>query len=132
MSTGENLTNGFTLIETLFVLLVVSVMALSSAPYSHHASLNVFMQSLQTKLEELQLQAFCSKEKIEASIDADGLYTEQEHMDFPRGIACQAWNGSFTEKGNISRAGTIHCTDGIHQQKLVIELGMGRMIIREE
>lgn len=130
MGKPSQISNGFTLIEMLLVLLIVSVVSfgLYTKPVS---SLYLFMRQLQSACILAQEKAFVYKEVQKVYIESNTIYFNEESMDVPGSISCTPFSFHYNAKGNISRANTIICGDNNKTMKLVFQLGSGRVRIEK-
>lgn len=120
--------NGFTLIECLFVLMIVSVLCFGVVSYrSHYGYLDI------KKLEMLSIvsqeKAFFGKRKVYISFGDQIVFDDQViHC----GLHCSSASFFYNEKGNISQANTIVCESGGISYQLVYQLGTGRVRIEKK
>lgn len=117
--------NAFSLIEMLVVLLIVSI-CMMGIHVSTQVPLFLFMKQLQSRFLVCQQKAFCQKEDIAIEIRENQALFDSDIWTYPMGIACSPGHYSFNANGNISRAGTIRCTNSSQQRSLVLQLGSGR------
>lgn len=122
-------TNGFTLLETMLVLLIVVMLTALSLPGGRTSSLEIFMESLQTRLVSEQQEAYINKQARKAVIHTDFLQLEDQEIFYPAGIACDDYEISWNARGNVSKGGTITCYDETNIYKLVVQISTGRMRI---
>lgn len=121
--------NGFTLAESLLVLLICTITAVLSPFPGQKAELSLFMRQMKTRLEALQMQAFSQKEILSAQVLENRMIVNGQTVLFPSGTACTPARIYFNEKGNVAGAGSLTCTFQNKSQKLVWQLGQGRMRI---
>ncbi len=122
--------NGFTLIEMLLVLLIVSVV--SFGVYAKPVSpLYLFMRHLQSACILAQEKAFANKEVQNVYFASDRIYLNEQSIDIPSSITCTPFSFHYNEKGNISKAHTITCSNDNKSMKLVFQLGSGRVRIEK-
>lgn len=119
--------NGFTLLEMLLVLFIVSSGVTLGASIHQPEGLQPVMKQLMMILETEQETAIMTRTRRSVRIEEHAISTSEERLSFPDGIACSPFEISFTPRGTVSKAGTIYCSSTSHQAKLVIQLGMGRM-----
>lgn len=124
--------NGFTLLESMLVLLVVCISLSLSVPTRRSSSLSIFMKDLEQRLLQAQAMAYSKSEPYRCEIRELSLNVNGSLIQFPEGIACSPMEFSFNEKGGVSKAGTIICTSADRSARLVITLGSRRMRIEEE
>jgi prepilin-type N-terminal cleavage/methylation domain-containing protein len=118
--------NGFTLIEMLLVLLIVSVLSFG-VYHMPKASLYLFMRQLQSSCIVSQEKAYIYKEKQEIYKENQTIHFSDLCLDIPSNILCNDFSFYYNEKGNISKAHTIVCEQESNSLKLVFQLGSGRV-----
>ena len=91
--------NGFTMIESLIVLLIVCVLSIGISQNQNQSNLTIFME---------KLMSYC---------------------EFDESIACETLRFHYNAKGNISKANTLECHDQQGTKKLIFQLGSGRVRI---
>ena len=97
--------NGFTLIEMLVVLLIVSMLGFGLST-KIHSSLYVFMKNLQTLCITAQEKAYVKHRKVDLSL-SNFIYS-------------------------MSKAMALHCQNASSQMKLVFQVGAGRVRLEKE
>lgn len=118
--------NGFTLIEMLLVLLIVSVV--SFGVYAKpEASLYLFMRQLQSCCILAQEKAYIFKKIQPVYSESNFIYFNEEELEIPNSISCTPFSFHYNEKGNISKAHSITCSNHNKSMKLVFQLGSGRV-----
>lgn len=128
----EDLKNGFTLLQSLLVLLLTGVMMIPALNVSRSPSLSVFMETLSLRLVMEQSESFIYKEVRKVQIERTKLIASDQTFEFPRGIACEPYTLYWNENGNPGRAGTIRCHTNKETWKLVVGLGSGRIHYEKE
>ena len=78
--------NGFTLVEMLVVLLIVSMLGFGLST-KMHSSLYVFMKNLQTLCITAQEKAYVKHRKVYVEI-GDSIYMDDVEYEIPHDIAC--------------------------------------------
>lgn len=118
--------NGFTLLEMLVVLFIVSILlSVSSVPF-HKDSLAFFSRNLLLEIQTEQFKAFESRQNRQFVIERNYYQTTTEKVDYPNSISCTPQVLLFTSKGNISKGGTVVCSQGTKQVRLVFQIGTGK------
>lgn len=122
--------NGFTILEMLMVLLIVSVLALvtSSKPSS---SLYIFMKQVQSLCICAQQKAYVNSTKIQVDMN-ESFWVDSMEYPIPKDIVCETDSFYYNEKGNISKANTLRCHNAKEKMKLVFQLGTGRVRLEKE
>lgn len=122
--------NGFTLIETLLVLILVSFSSFLYFKRPSYNLLNLEVHKLALQCLQMQEKAFVEKREVEIIFGQD--YVEMDGVSIPyvQGMSCLPKSFHYNEKGNISNALTITCQRGTKKRKMIFQLGQGR--IREE
>lgn len=116
--------NGFSMVQMLFVLLIVCVLALQARPY--RPSLHVFMKQMLN--ESILMQEKAMKDKVDVVVkwEEKRVLFDGRVIEYPSSISCSSVSYHYNPKGNISKACSIVCTDGKVSRKLVFQLGFGR------
>ena len=122
--------NGFTLVEMLVVLLIVSMLGFGLST-KIHSSLYVFMKNLQTLCITAQEKAYVKHRKVYVEID-DSIYMDDVEYKIPHDIACDHVSFYYNAKGNMSKAMSLHCQNASSQMKLVFQVGAGRVRLEKE
>lgn len=118
--------NGFTLIESLLVLLIVSILVLCSL-FFHPKSAGMNADILQNRLLQAQSMAFSEKKRVSVSLDEDDISIDGK--TWPTGLACEPAEFHYNAKGNISAAATLVCNKDDQTFHFVLQLGSGRIRI---
>ena len=121
--------NGFTIVEMMLVLLMVSVLALFTASVKP-VPLVVFMKTLESSILEQQVKAYAMNEERHLEITGTSLMTADGETSFPPDIVCSPFSWHYTGNGTISQGGTVNCTNGEEDRSLVFRIGAGRVTIR--
>lgn len=118
--------NGFTILEMMIVVLIVSVLlhALASAPRPDH--LGLFSRQLLLTIQSEQFKAFESRQSRQIVIDKHAYETIEKRVEYPSSISCTPQVLLFTNKGNIAKGGSITCSQGSKRVRLVFQLGTGK------
>ena len=106
--------NGFTLVEMLVVLLIVSMLGFGLST-KMHSSLYVFMKHRKVYVEI-----------------GDSIYMDEVEYGIPHDIACDHVSFYYNAKGNMSKAMSLHCQNASSQMKLVFQVGAGRVRLEKE
>lgn len=120
--------NGFTLIESLLVLLIVSLVT-TIFYATAQTPLYLFMKQLQTQLVTSQQIAYVTKNTQVVDILEQGIVLNDQIMEYPFSVSCEPIHFHFNASGNISKAGTIVCHNKTQTKKIILQLGSGRMRI---
>lgn len=122
--------NGFTFLEMMIVLLIVSI--LSFGLYSKmQSSLYVFMKQVQTLCITAQQKAYAEHRKVYVHIQ-DSIHVDEIEYKIPKDIACDSVDFYYNAKGNISKALSLHCSNSSTKMKLVFQVGAGRVRLEKE
>lgn len=121
--------DGFTLIEMLVVLLMVSMMLLlyPTMRNVNTSMLSAHMETFKTRLLMIQQSALLEKKRMDVSLLQNTMVVNGEMEYIP--VSCYQ-QFSFNESGNVSRAMSITCSLNQQQKTLVIQLGSGRMYVK--
>lgn len=119
--------NGFTLLEMLVVLLIVSILSFGFSTQMN-TSLYLFMKKAQTLSITAQEKAYVEHQRIDMSVDSK---IDIEYY-IPKDIVCDPVSFYYNSKGNISKALTLRCQNANSKMKLVYQLGTGRVRLEKE
>lgn len=122
---------GFTIVEMLLVLSVISITMLIIPSYQFYGSMQgkYDMLRMKNKLETIQLQAISTKEKIGVEIRDNYLYAQQEKTLISSHCYVSDDHITFNGLGNVNQANTLQMKCFNKTYKLVILLGSGRMYV---
>ena len=120
--------NGFSLLECLFVLLIVSILALA-IPTERIDSMTLFSRMLQMHCIQVQEQAFAKKEETEVIFSKHNANFNGTKIKYPQGIVCTPQEFHYNADGNISKGGRITCQNSSKSFQLVFQIGAGRVRI---
>lgn len=124
--TKQRVPNGFTLLEMLIVLLIVSILLKSITLPTKNESLSLFSRNLLLNIQTEQFKAFESRQNRQFVIERNYYQTLKEKVNYPASITCTPQVLLFTSKGNISKGGTVVCNQGAKQVRLVFQIGTGK------
>lgn len=122
--------NGFTLVEMLIVLFIVSMLGFGLS-FRMHSSLHVFMKRLQTLCITAQEKAYVDHKKVYVKLN-DKVYVDEVEYLIPNDIVCDSVSFYYNAKGNMSKALSLHCQNASSQMKLVFQVGAGRVRLEKE
>lgn len=122
--------NGFTLVEMLIVLFIVSMLGFGLS-FRMHSSLYVFMKRLQTLCITAQEKAYVQHKKVYVELN-DKIYVDEVEYLIPQDIVCDSVSFYYNAKGNMSKAMSLHCQNASSQMKLVFQVGAGRVRLEKE
>ena len=122
--------NGFTLVEMLIVLFIVSMLGFGLS-FRMHSSLYVFMKNLQTLCITAQEKAYVEHKKVYVKLN-DKIYVDEVEYLIPNDIVCDSISFYYNAKGNMSKALSLHCQNASSQMKLVFQVGAGRVRLEKE
>lgn len=118
--------NGFTMAQSLMVILLLVVIIQVFGIQKQKGSLNLFAQNLLNEIQIEQFKAMSMRTRKEVAIDVHHAKTEEKIIDYPRSVTCSYQVLIFNARGNIAKGGTITCNQGKEEVHLVFQLGAGR------
>lgn len=123
---------GFTLIEMLLVLCIISVYLLIVPIAKAHTQAQLRFHLLTFKQTLLQAQALAMQQhrEVQVSFNEDGYYKDDIFYAWRSQMGCEAGEIRFLPQGSVHRAQSIHCFQGDQQMKIVVQLGSGQMDVR--
>lgn len=119
--------NGFTVGEMLMVLLIVILLTTISLPVQNPESLTLFMKTVMAKTISVQEKSFAEKQETEIRFESTKAVFDQTVYRYPEAVFCEEKVFSFNEKGNIRKGGTLRCQKKGTVQKLIFQIGTGRV-----
>lgn len=122
--------NGFTLLEMLIVLLIVSMLSFGLT-IKMHSSLYVFMKRLQTICITAQEKAYVEHHKVFVDVGHTIRVDDIEYA-IDHDIKCDSVSFYYNAKGNMSKALSLHCHNTNAKMKLVFQVGAGRVRLEKE
>lgn len=122
---------GYTLMQTLLLLIIVSIVLLLLPMHRMGSYTSKYeIQKLRDVLLNEQKEAVSLKERKEVSIEDDKILIGNREIDRLQNLRCGKHFISFNERGNVNQARTITCSDGVKQEQLIINLGSGNMYVK--
>ena len=118
--------NGYSLLECLIVLLIVSVISIS-IPTVHTDSLSIFSKSMKMRCIQIQEQAFAKKEETYVQFSNHSVDFNGNIIQYPKDIVCDVGLFHYNADGNISKGGHITCKKKNESIRLVFQIGAGRV-----
>ena len=122
--------NGFTLLEMLVVLLIVSILSFGLSTRTH-TSLYLFMKKIQTQCITAQEIAYVEHRRVDVSVGSKIVIDDTEYR-IDKDIVCEPISFYYNAKGNISKALTLRCQNANAKMKLIYQLGTGRVRLEKE
>jgi competence protein ComGD len=130
--TDESAKNGYGMIEMCLVLLIVSIGLLLASSKTPSSSLPLFMEQLESVLLQAQCEAIESRQTQSVAIGEKSAKAGSHRLAYPADIVCEPLSFTYNARGNISKAGTIHCQSSNGAMKIICQIGGGRMRIENE
>ncbi len=119
--------NGFTVAEALLVLLIACVLMVPVTSRAEKPHLDLFMEELVNRVVSAQEFSYANKQAVSVEISERSARFMNTAEKYPDGIVCEPVRIEFSRKGNILKGGSTICTDGIQSQKLIFQIGTGRI-----
>lgn len=130
------LTNeGFTLIETLFVLFIIIILStLSLSIHQPEKSSEAFLNELQSFLNEARLKAITTKQNVSVYFETDKIIyatldNEWEYV-LPSDSEFEQYDLSYNENGHIHNAKSISFEYQQKNYQLVYQVGSGSFYVQ--
>lgn len=125
--------NGMTLVEMLLVFMIVIIVAGMIPKPSFHSrtAFSLKMKEMKEHMLQAQTTAILEHSKQEVRFTTEGMYYGTQFCGYEQKLVCEPSVFHFTKDGTISKAGTIRCSDEMHQGAFVMQLGSGRIRIEE-
>lgn len=122
---------GFTLIEMLLVLMMMSIFILLSPLLSYsHGTLSYEIYRIADIINSARNSALMEKRIVTVKVENTYMEVGNKHFDFAQGIVCTPLTFHFNQKGNINMANTINCSNTNNQKEIVLHLGSGHLDVR--
>ena len=125
-------TNGFTMLECLLVLLIISILSISIPKMTYKDTMEITMKNITNLCVYVQEKAFIHKKDTYIHFNEDFIVFEDYEYVLPSSISCDMTSLYFNEKGNINHGQSIHCHKGNTSYKLIFQLGSGRVRYEKE
>lgn len=124
---------GFTLIESLLVcsIIVVLLACFSFIKTSENLQLRFQLTEIREHLLRAQSKAITEKRIIKIESKNHSFTIDAQKISLRKNIACDLKTFYFNTSGNISKADTINCSLANQQLKLVMQLGSGRIDVKQ-
>lgn len=119
--------NGFSLAETLLVLLMACILMVLVPGKQRQIPLDLFMEELESEICSVQALSFARKESQEIGIQERKAILPAKTVSYPDSVSCTPFSFGFNARGNITKGGSVTCTNGQVQQKMVFQIGAGRI-----
>lgn len=120
--------NGFTLSETLVVLLVVFVLAHMVLLPGRNSDM-LYVHTLKEACVEAQMKAFSQKRTVDVRFNVNEAHIDGVVYDYPHDMVCTPLSFSYTPNGMITKGGSLTCTNEKETKRIVFQIGMGRVRI---
>lgn len=123
---------GFTLIETLIVLSVLTICMLVSPILKQHTviAFSYEMQEIRFKLMNAQQTAIREKRNVFVDFLGNAMQIDNQTTNLSNHTSCNAKKFHFTPIGNVSNAMSITCLKKQDKKQIVVQLGTGRMYVK--
>ncbi|MEF9961008.1 MAG: competence type IV pilus minor pilin ComGD [Erysipelotrichaceae bacterium] len=126
------LNKGFTMIEMILVLSIISIMMLIVPNLlRYEIPLSFQMQYLKEQLLTNQIKAMMNKKRIFLAIHHDSITINEQEYKFQGNMICEPTTIAFNGFGNVNKAQSIHCYQGESTMRIVVQLGSGRTDVRK-
>ena len=124
--------SGFTLVEMMIVLLLLSVLLLVTplVKRQQRILLRMDVQQIREICTKAQAQAIREHKSIPIKIQGSKVYCDREIYSLQSSTSCSSMSFHYTAQGTISKAFTLNCRSASSTVQLVAQLGSGRMDVR--
>ncbi|MCR0203922.1 prepilin-type N-terminal cleavage/methylation domain-containing protein [[Clostridium] innocuum] len=123
---------GFTLVEMLLVLLLLSVILLVTPLLNRQQGILLRMDAQQIRELCIQAQAEAMKlhKNVTIQLRGSNVYKDAKQYPLQKTTSCDTLRFHYTPHGTISQAFTLHCRNASSSIQLVAQLGSGRLDVR--
>ena len=122
---------GFTLIQTLFVFVIIgSIAVLIPSQVNSKVLLRFECEKLKDYLLQAQIEAVENKEPVVVNIEGSSIMINERTISLSNSTMCTTHEISFNERGNVNMAQTILCKSADSQKEVVINLGSGNIYVK--
>ena len=122
---------GFTLIQTLFVFVIIgSIAVLIPSQVNSKVLLRFECEKLKDYLLQAQIEAIENKEQVVVNIEGSSIMINERTISLSNSTMCTTHEISFNERGNVNMAQTILCKSADSQKEIVINLGSGNIYVK--
>lgn len=124
--------DGFTLIEMLFVLMVLCICMLITPVISkqQNISLHLDLERIREILIDTQVEALKRHQKISVKIYDRYVLADDRKYALSSSSSCSFVQFHFTAQGTISKGFTLKCKNSETSSSLVAQIGSGRFDVR--
>ena len=123
----QHYVKGFTLIESIFILVIISITALLSINYIPDTS-NLQYKYLISLIKKAHVDSLINHHKNTIEIYNSSVYINDElYRLYP--LQCESEYFHFNSKGNISNACTLYCYSKNKEYEIKFQLGSGWLTI---
>ncbi|MCR0570573.1 prepilin-type N-terminal cleavage/methylation domain-containing protein [[Clostridium] innocuum] len=124
--------SGFTLVEMMIVLLLLSVLLLVTplVKRQQRILLRMDVQQIREICTKAQAQAVKEHKRIPIKIQGSKVYCDRGVYSLQTSTSCSPMSFHYTPQGTISKAFTLDCRSAASSIQLVAQLGSGRMDVR--
>lgn len=122
---------GFTLIQTLFVFVIIgSIAILIPSQVNSKVLLRFECEKLKDYLLQAQIEAIENKEQVVVRIEGNSIMINERTISLSNNTMCTTHEISFNERGNVNMAQTVMCKSADSQKEIVINLGSGNIYVK--
>lgn len=124
--------NGFTLVEMMLVLFLLSVLLLLTPLLNrqHGILLRMDVEQIREICTTAQAQAMKEHRRVTIKIHGSKVYRDSQLYALQGSTSCSPMSFHYTPQGTISQAFTLNCRSAASSIQLVAQLGSGRMDVR--
>lgn len=119
---------GFTLIEMIFVLMIVSILVCCTTFHVPNQD-KIQIYFLEEKLKETQLKSLVQMEKHEIFLENSTLWIDERSYDLSP-LVCETTQFHYNEKGHISQADSFECEGRKIHARFVVQLEVGGCVLK--
>lgn len=125
---------GFTLIETLFVMMILCILfTLTMSLRLPIKKEEVYIREISSFFYEAKLSAMLSKETVELSVGPDNItyksLSQTKSYQLKNGCYFQPYKMTFNENGNVKTAKTLIYHHDHHEYRFVYQIGSGAFYV---
>lgn len=128
-------TKGFTMIESLFVILIMCILfTISTTVHIPQKTEQMIIKEISQFLNEAKLTAMTVKEDITISFDQSTIIYQNDHifqqLSLDEETQFETYELTFNAMGHIDGAKSIHCTINNNDHTFVYQLGCGYFYVQ--
>lgn len=122
---------GFTMIETMIVLLILTILILIiPTTMTKRGSLQFACKKIKDIIIHEKALALFEKQEHHILIKNQTIYLNKDQISIENQVYCEEYELYFNARGNVDKAGTIQCFYQNKTKEIIINLGSGNVYVK--